>query len=338
MKTSSRMVSRHSLAAMAVTGSHTHGCARAAWSAWSAGSAITSVPSAGVLAALGDTPGGAGLVEWLEQHRAEVLEELAAAYTSSEAPLLDVAQRVLSERAPLPARLPAGWEDVLADWLSQTGLVGRRGTRLRFSHQTFAEHLAATAGARGLPEPFAPDHPRWDELVSGCLLDDEAAERLLLLYLHLRGPGGLLAWLQHGSEAQREAAARLVCQGAPCGDAELAALLDRVAGQTLTGRWTDSGLRSLAGLTRHAAVRSRLYALLRDAAVNPGAKIRIVDLLREQSTEARRVRRGAATHPRRGHRARAGTPRSRRGAGQARCRAPRERRRCAAPGRGRHHH
>ncbi|HSV67108.1 MAG TPA: hypothetical protein VLJ59_14505, partial [Mycobacteriales bacterium] len=237
---------------------------------------------------LGQVPHTANLVGWLEEHRAELLEGLATAYTTSEDPLLEIAQRIVMDRVRMPDSLPSGWEDTLADWLCGTGLLARRGRWLRFLHQTFAEHLAATMRARALPQKFNPEHPQWDELISSSLLEDESAGRVLLHYLHLHGPSSdLLTWLQQGSRAGFRAAGRLVVQGAPCDDAQIDAHMTQVEDKVITGIWTDQDL-ALGGLTRHETVRSRLHTLLGLDDVGPRAKVRVVGLLHEHLPDVRR--------------------------------------------------
>ncbi|GII84050.1 hypothetical protein Ssi03_20400 [Sphaerisporangium siamense] len=244
--------------------------------------------AATTLAPLGDLPGGPALATWLSEHQADLMEELATAYTTSERALIEVARRFLAEHAPMPARLPLDWDDVLAEWLCRSGILGRSGTRLRFLHQTFAEHLAATARAKALPDTFAPDEPPWDELVRDMLLEDENARRVLLHHLHLRGPGAaLLDWLQQGTLDQRACAETLIQEGTPTSESQLDVHLTRVERQVRAGRPAE--LKNLAGLTRHAMVRRRLEALLTETtALSAYETITLVDLLRERSDHVRR--------------------------------------------------
>lgn len=244
---------------------------------------------AAVLRSLTAVPQGVQFAQWLEthRHRRALLEAMAVAYISSETPLLDVLRDQLGDRAPLLDALPADWQATFADWLTQTGLFDRNRPRLRFLHQTFAEHLAASARARALP-PFDPATPQWQDVIAGCLLGTSAEEQVMLHHLHLFSATGVLDWLQQGSQAARDAAGELINQGCPVGDAQLEAYLARVADKVTTGSWTDSELRDLAGLTRHASVRTHLDSLLHRADVGAAAKIQIVDLLRERSPDVRR--------------------------------------------------
>ncbi|MGW4638594.1 trypsin-like peptidase domain-containing protein [Sphaerisporangium sp. NPDC004334] len=239
------------------------------------------------LATLDEVPGGPRLAGWLYEHRVVLMEALATAYTTTETPLMEVARRFLADHAPMPARMPLDWESALAEWLSQTGVLARSRTRLRFLHQTFAEHLAATARAKTLPREFHPGEPPWEKLVSDLLLGDDAANLVVLHYLHLVGPGaGLLDALQNGTLDQRATADGLVEKGAPVSDTQLTAYLSRLEDMVGTGSVTD--LEEVIALTRHAPVRERLEGLLADPFLGPATRISIIDLLRERSGGVRR--------------------------------------------------
>ncbi|MET8155002.1 trypsin-like peptidase domain-containing protein [Sphaerisporangium sp. NPDC005289] len=239
------------------------------------------------LATLDEVPGGPRLAAWLYEHRVALMEALATAYTTTETPLMDVARRYLADHAPMPARMPLDWESALAEWLSQTGVLSRSRTRLRFLHQTFAEHLAATARAKALPKEFSAGEPPWEKLVSDLLLGDDAANLVVLHYLHLVGPGAaLLDALQNGTLDQRATADGLVEKGAPVSDAQLTAYLTRLENLVGTGSVTD--LEEVIALTRHAPVRERLEGLLADASLGPAIRISLIDLLRERSGGVRR--------------------------------------------------
>jgi hypothetical protein len=220
---------------------------------------------------------------WLDEHRTSLLEALAVRYTSSETPLAEEAADQVRRYSPVPvSELPAGWEIALGDWLARSGLLGRHGVRLRFLHQTFAEHLAATARARVLPDTFTSTHPEWRELLSQFLFGDTAAEQTLLHHLHLRGPAnGLLVHLQARSQNERERAGQLIVKGAPCSAAELGAFLDMTEGQILADVYLD--LREMAGLTVHPVVQEQLGRWLRSEWIPARARIAVIDLLRERS-------------------------------------------------------
>ncbi|MBU2666082.1 hypothetical protein KOI35_21440 [Actinoplanes bogorensis] len=226
------------------------------------------------------------LCAWLDTQRTVLLETLAVEYTRSETPLADVAVDYVRKRAPMPPAILPGWETSLGDWLSRSGVLGRHGVRLRFRHQTFAEHLAATARARELPAPFGPADPAWRELISQFLLEDVAAEQTLAHFLHMAGPGsGLIGHLQSRSQRERERAGDLIRLGVPCRDTELSAFLDMTEGQIYAD--TDLDLRSASGLAAHEAVQERMYTWLGREQTPARVRIAIVDILRERSPRAR---------------------------------------------------
>jgi len=225
-------------------------------------------------------------LDWLDQYRTELLEAIATGYTSTERPLLDTA-RDFERGHATPPRVPADRDEVLGGWLSDTGLVSRRGHRLSFLHQTFAEHLTARFRARGLPPTLDPDDPRWEGLLRGLGLDDEASARTFLHYLHRRGPGAqALTWLLRGSLRERDQAAGLVTEGAPCDADQLAAFLSHVKERVVVGVWGAPEIRPLMAPARRAEVRHRLRALLAHESVPPIVKIALVDVIRGRSVHS----------------------------------------------------
>lgn len=221
-------------------------------------------------------PGGRQLFAWLDEHRAEVLESLATAYTTREAPLLDVLEQMLV--ASDLGQLPHDWKEPVSDWLTHTGVVGRAGSHLRFLHQTFAEHLAAAATARKLPGVFVPEQPPWDDVIRRLLLDDEQEQHVLLHYLHQQGSeAGLLDWLQHGSQDHREGAAALVAQGARYTPDQLSRHLAFVEQKVLAD--DRQALQSLAALTHERVVRGFLEKLCDHSHASREIKISSIDLL-----------------------------------------------------------
>ena len=226
------------------------------------------------------------LCTWLDAHRTDLLEHLADRYTRSETPLAEEATRYLADRAPLPAGVPPNWDTMVGDWLCRTGLLGRHGVRLRFTHLTFAEHLAANARAGALPPTFTATEPVWATLLTQLLLDDESAERTILHYLHRCAPGhGLLSHLQGRGRSDQQHAAALIEKGAPCTETELSGYLDMLEARVFAD--LDMDLHDTAGPARHLVVQDRLLTLLRDDRVSIKARAAIVDVLRDRSAAAR---------------------------------------------------
>lgn len=224
----------------------------------------------------------------IDAERMSLLEHLASSYMTSEIPLLEVARDYLADKQLLPARRVPKWEDSLAEWLCQDGLLTRSGQRLRFLHQTFAEHLAASAQAKTLPTVFNATDPVWDELIRGMSLGNENDNRVILHYLHLGADGdAVIAALQDGTLAQRKCAGELINQGAPCGDRRIRAYLSALGNEAFGGEADEisTRLKELGGLIGRPIVRSWLVSLLREEDVPARLKITIVDLLRDHSPE-----------------------------------------------------
>ncbi len=244
--------------------------------------AIRAIARSAALESFRLVAGGTAFADWLEAHRVELLERLATTYTTADTRLLDDTEKYLVAQAPLPERLPAGWTESMAEWLSLSGLLSRQGGRLRFLHQTFAEHLAASATARALPDDVRPELPPWDDLIRRLLLEDESGTRVVLHYLHRQGPGAsLLTMLLTGGRDYQDRGAELVIQGAPADSAQLATFLSQLEERVLVGLWGAWRLRQMAGLTRHSAVRNQLRQLSANPQVQPAMTITIFGLLRK---------------------------------------------------------
>lgn len=246
-----------------------------------------SAPAAAALTELASALGGADTAAWLEEHRTALTERMATAYTARETSLYDVARAFIVEHG---RALPYDdqWTELLAEWLSHTGLLGRQGTRLKFLHQTFAEHLAATAAARLLPETFDPRQSQFAELIHRLLADDEDAERVLVHYLHSNSSDhALLTYLQQGTRDQREAACMLLCQGVPSTAEHLEEGIRLAEQRIAAGAWSSEQVAKLSGLVRFETVRARLSRLVTGTSIAPRTKIVLIELLRESCPEIR---------------------------------------------------
>ncbi|WP_367128409.1 hypothetical protein [Saccharothrix sp. HUAS TT1] len=227
------------------------------------------------------------LVRRIGDHLTSLLEHLATSYTVSDEPLVDVAKRYLTEHGLLPERRSPGWDDLLTTWLCQSSVLVRSGRRVRFLHQTFAEHLAANARAGELPDAFVAEAEVWDVLIRGLILDVEADKRVVLHYLHLGGDGdALLEFLQKGSSTHRDRAGALITEGVVCGDERLTAYLDHLEVRVLhrLDLGASDELRRLIGLAVRPQVKAWLLKLVRSERVDREAKITAIDVLRESSS------------------------------------------------------
>lgn len=220
----------------------------------------------------GGTPG------WFAEYQGPLLEELAEVYMASETPLLTVAREFLVKAAPDRS---AGLTDAALIMLcNYSGLLSPVQGRLRFTHQTFAEHLAANAAARRLPEHFDETDERCADLLRKALRPEDLARRILLHYLHRpdKGPA-LLDLLQLGTWAQQDLAGSLVRDGAPVTDPQLLRHLERLDNQVRTRSEGSDGIRSLAGRLTDPRVHDLLLALAQDPGVQAGLRIDAVRTL-----------------------------------------------------------
>lgn len=220
------------------------------------------------------------------EQRMPLLEQLALSYMTTETPLRTLAREYLTEQGLLPSRPEPKWEESLEEWLCQNGLLTRSDGGLRFLHQTFAEHLAASARAKQLPAPFSATDPEWDNLIRGMSLGDENDTRVVLHYLYQNtSDDAVIRALQNGTVAQRDRACELISQGVPCGDDRIREYLSQMKKAIVANSGDADQLRSMQGLVGRAIVRSWLAALLKDPVVHDELKITVIDLLRDHSPE-----------------------------------------------------
>ncbi|MBU2667839.1 NACHT domain-containing protein [Actinoplanes bogorensis] len=218
-----------------------------------------------------------------------LFEHLAVQYLAADTPLREVAATYLTDRQIVQAPLPPARHEALMEWLTQSGLLIRSGHRLRFLHQTFAEHLAATAQAKDLPDSFDIALPVWSDLIRGLSLEDDATSLVVLHYLHLgKDSDGIIRTLLSGTIVQRYRAGDLIAQGAPCLDERLDEYLAYLTKMIATSPIDlDDRLRKLGGLLGRQSVRSWLVGLLSmEPPLDYESNIAVVDLLREHAPEA----------------------------------------------------
>ncbi|RJQ75635.1 NACHT domain-containing protein [Pseudonocardiaceae bacterium YIM PH 21723] len=159
--------------------------------------------------------------------------------------------------------------DELIDYLITIGPLVRRNNDLRFLHHSFAEHLAATAKARLLPQPFDAEHPEFATLLHAAKPRDEGkyARSVLVHYtrLHPEQADRLLTWLHEGGADQHLLAARLLADHLPASVPAVDSFLDKVRSWAMTTQWP--GLAVLARTSRaahHPGLPAWLAAFMRD--------------------------------------------------------------------------
>ncbi|MFC7613450.1 NACHT domain-containing protein [Actinokineospora soli] len=159
--------------------------------------------------------------------------------------------------------------DGLIDQLTATGPFTRRGDDLRFLHHSFAEHLAATAQARRLPDRFTPDHGDFATLLHSARPDHQGrhARAVLLHYTHLHPSQAdeLLRWLHEGTADHHLLAARLLAAHLPASAETSAAFLATARDWAMTSTYPAMKILSAASrATHHPGLGHWLADLMRD--------------------------------------------------------------------------
>ncbi|MBM7774975.1 tetratricopeptide (TPR) repeat protein [Actinokineospora baliensis] len=100
------------------------------------------------------TPDRLALAIWMDDHRVDLIEALAVVRLDTDTPLWDAARDwVLANQTAVP-RPPADWEEDMRAVLASSGVFVRTEDTLRFSHQSFAEFIAARNHARAIDPAF----------------------------------------------------------------------------------------------------------------------------------------------------------------------------------------
>ncbi|MFD0204846.1 MULTISPECIES: NACHT domain-containing protein [Saccharothrix] len=193
-----------------------------------------------------------------------LLEHLGRVRLEADTSLVDAAQDWAARHVP---DLTGAWQDDLITYLAAVGPLSRRGEDLRFLHHSFAEHLAATAKARLLPEHFDPAHADFASLLHAARTEDRGRHaRAVLLHhtrLHPSEAERLLEHLHSGGSDQHLLAARLLARHLPAGPAAVDAFLTTV--------------RAWAMTTQHPALK--ILSQTSRAAHHPGTAAWLVDLM-----------------------------------------------------------
>ncbi|MFC5058090.1 hypothetical protein, partial [Saccharothrix xinjiangensis] len=149
-----------------------------------------------------------------EQHGDALLEHLGRTRLETDDSLAGAAHDWVRAHLGVGARR----DDPVA-FLASVGPLVRHDDELRFLHHSFAEHLAATARARLLPERFSADHDEFAHLLHAARPEErgEHARTVLLHYTRLRPDqaDALLGSLHAGDAEQHLLAARLLARRAP---------------------------------------------------------------------------------------------------------------------------
>ncbi|PWW66684.1 NACHT domain-containing protein [Actinokineospora spheciospongiae] len=151
--------------------------------------------------------------------------------------------------------LTGEWHEELITYLAAVGPLTRRGDDLRFLHHSFAEHLAATAKARLLPEEFDAEDPAFAHLLHGAHPQEggKHSRAVLLHYtrLHPAQADTLITWLHHGDGTHNLLAARLLATHVPASEDVVDAFLETVGKWALTTHYQSEGILSQASRAAH---------------------------------------------------------------------------------------
>jgi hypothetical protein len=166
---------------------------------------------------------------------------------------------------------PVGWPDELTAFLRAVGPLVIRGGDLWFLHHSFAEHLAATAEARLLPDTFEPQHDAVLHLLhAACQRERGRHARAVLLHhtrLHTSEADRLVLWLHGGNPDQRVLAARLLAWHVPASAEVVDAFLVTARAWAMTTQYLAGEiLRRVSRAAHHPGLVPWLVGLMRDEA------------------------------------------------------------------------
>lgn len=203
-----------------------------------------------------------------ERCRVRLLEHLGLERVETDTSLV-AAARDWVRRHLEPERLPANWPDQLTEFLVAVGPLMIRGDDLTFLHHSFAEHLAATATARELPDTFAADHEDFARLLHVARLEERGhyARAVTLHYTRLRPDqaDAVLRSLHTGGAEQHLLAARLLAQRTPATAPVVNDFLGTVRGWAMTTHHLCGEILAHACRATHCAgLAAWLADLMRD--------------------------------------------------------------------------
>jgi hypothetical protein len=188
-----------------------------------------------------------------EHLRTGLLEHLGQVRLAADTSLRVAARDWVAQRIA-PEDRPPQWQDGLSAFLVDVGPLVIRGNDLRFLHHSFAEHLAATAQARLLPEVFDPEQDAFTHLLHTARqgVRGRHARAVLLHYtrLHPAEADRLVQWLHGGSSDHQLLAARLLAHHVPATAEIVDAFLATARAWAMTTQ--DSAERILRRVSRAA--------------------------------------------------------------------------------------
>ncbi|MFD9700571.1 NACHT domain-containing protein [Lentzea sp. NPDC059081] len=199
----------------------------------------------------------------LDPHREALLEHLGLVRVDADTSLLGAARAWAAENAK------GEWQDDLARFLTAVGPFMLRADDVQFLHHSFADHLAATGRARGLPDRFSAEHTDFAHLLHAARPREHGrhARRVLLHYGRLHPPqaDALLDALNGGDSEQHLLAARLLAGHLPARPEAVSNFLATARGWAMTTHF--NAYEILAGASRathHPGLSDWLVGLMND--------------------------------------------------------------------------
>jgi len=197
-----------------------------------------------------------------------VLEHLGLVRLESDTSLVAAACDWIADHTSPSQRRP-GWQTELTTFLAAIGPLTIRGGELRFLHHSFAEHLAAAAKARLLPDTFDPGHAAFAELLHTAGQGDRGrhARAVILHYTRLRPAqaDSILDCLHGGASEQHQLAAELLSQHLPASSTAIEAFLETARAWAMTTQYPAASI--LEGVSRaahHRGLVRWLTGIMRD--------------------------------------------------------------------------
>ncbi|MEW2506008.1 NACHT domain-containing protein [Amycolatopsis sp. NPDC047767] len=164
------------------------------------------------------------LLDWLRQHRIDIVEQLAVHRLETESPLIDAAHEWVTARRP---DLPEGWKEDLYAILAGSGVFVLSEDDLRFRHHSFAEFLAARRRASEIPADF-PDLERWIERGLSGAKHAFALFTFVLWGRESHDIGRILRALLQGTNDRVLLAGQLLSEGIEVDEELVAGVIDRI--------------------------------------------------------------------------------------------------------------
>lgn len=162
--------------------------------------------------------------------------------------------------------LAGNWREDLIGYLAAVGPLARRGGDLGFLHHSFAEHLAATAKARLLPERFDSEAPDFAHLLHAADAEEAGrhARAVLLHYtrLHPDQADTMVIWLHSGGRTQHLLAARLLAAHVPAKEEVVGEFLVTVCKWAMTRDLGEDILSQTSRATHHPGLADWLADLM----------------------------------------------------------------------------